>query len=66
MSKKQDYQTLNRELEIVLAALQAPDVRVDEAVALYEKGLQLIAALETHLTEAENKMRTLTLQQKST
>ena len=58
-SKKADYQTLNAELEGVLAALQQPDVQVDEAVKLYEQGLKLVAELEKHLRLAENKLTKL-------
>ena len=62
MTGKEDYQTLSERLETVLGKLQAPDVRVDEAVALYEEGLKLIAALEKHLKRAENKIEKLKLQ----
>jgi exodeoxyribonuclease VII small subunit len=56
-----DYQTLNQQLDEVLAKLQQPDVQVDAAVALYEQGLQLIAELEKHLKQAENKIEQLKL-----
>lgn len=56
-----DYQTLSAELDGVLAAIQAPDVQVDEAVKLYEQGLKLIAQLEKHLEQAENKLTKLKL-----
>lgn len=61
---KDDYQTLNQKLEDVLGKLQAPDVRVDEAVVLYEEGLKLVAELEKHLRQAENKIEKLKLQSK--
>jgi exodeoxyribonuclease VII small subunit len=61
-TKQEDYQTLSQELEAVLAALQRPDVQVDEAVKLYEQGLKLAAALEAHLKLAENKIQKLKLQ----
>ena len=61
-AKQEDYQTLSRDLEAVLAALQRPDVQVDEAVKLYEQGLKLAAALEAHLKLAENKIQKLKLQ----
>jgi exodeoxyribonuclease VII small subunit len=54
-----DFQTLSQRLETTLAKLQAPDVHVDEAVKLYEEGLKLIAALEKHLRQAENKIEKL-------
>lgn len=61
MTKAKDYQTLSLELDEVLAKLQRPDVRVDEAVTLYEQGLKLIDELEKHLAEAENKIEKLKL-----
>jgi exodeoxyribonuclease VII small subunit len=57
-----NFQSLSQRLEITLVKLQAPDVHVDEAVKLYEEGLKLIAALEKHLHEAENKIEKLKLQ----
>jgi len=62
MTKKQDYQALSQELESVLAALQRPDVHVDEAVTLYEQGLKLAAALEGQVKDAENVIKKLKLQ----
>lgn len=64
MSAKEDYQVLSERLETVLAKLQAPDVRVDEAVALYEEGLKLVTELEKHLATAQNKIEKLKLQSK--
>lgn len=63
--EKQDYQILSDKLDAVLAKLQAPDVHVDEAVKLYEEGLKLIAALEKHLKQAENKIEKLKVQRPS-
>jgi len=63
--EKDNYQTLSERLETVLVKLQAPDVHVDEAVKLYEEGIKLIAALEKHLKQAENKIEKLKLQAKS-
>lgn len=56
-----DYQALSLELDEVLAKLQQPGIRVDEAVKLYEQGLVLIDQLEKHLNEAENKIEQLKL-----
>jgi exodeoxyribonuclease VII small subunit len=61
-TKKTDYQQLSLELDEVLAKLQQPDIQVDEAVRLYEQGLQLVSQLETHLQQAENKIEQLKLQ----
>ena len=64
MPKKIDYQTLSEQLEAVLAKLQNPDIHVDQAVQLYQHGLELIAALEEHLQQAQNKIEQLKLQSK--
>lgn len=56
-----DYQSLNLELESVLARMQQPDVSIDDAVKLYEQGLRLISELETSLEQAENKIEQLAL-----
>lgn len=62
MTKKNpDYQELNHMLDEVLTKLQQPDVHVDEAVKLYEEGLQLIQQLEAHLQQAENTIQQLKL-----
>lgn len=62
-SKKdnQDYQTLTAELDGILSALQMSDVRVDEAAALYERGLKLITQLEAYVLQTENKLQKLRL-----
>jgi exodeoxyribonuclease VII small subunit len=64
MARIDTYQELSEQLEAVLAKLQAADVDVDEAVVLYEEGLRLVAALEKHLKQAENKIERLKLQVK--
>jgi exodeoxyribonuclease VII small subunit len=56
------YRQASDELAAVLEALQRPDIQVDEAVQLYEKGLELADALEKHLQEAENTITKLQLQ----
>ncbi|HKR82125.1 MAG TPA: exodeoxyribonuclease VII small subunit [Candidatus Saccharimonadales bacterium] len=56
---KQSYQALSTELDEVLLALQNPDVQVDEAVRLYERGLKLVNELQIRITETENKITAL-------
>lgn len=58
MSDK-NYQTLSAELDGILAKLQDPNLEVDEAVELYEQGTKLIAQLEKHLKQTENKLTKL-------
>jgi len=59
---KPDYQTLSLELDAVLQRLQQSDISVDDAVKLYEKGLQLVGDLETYVSQAENRLEKLRLQ----
>lgn len=56
-----DYQTTSQELDMVLSALQQPDVAVDEAVKLFEKGMKLVEQLEHHVANAENKLEKIRL-----
>jgi len=59
---KKDFQLLSAELDEVLAALQRPDIHVDEAVRLYKQGLTLVDELEKALLSAENTITQLKLQ----
>lgn len=58
MSDK-SYQELSSELDSVLAELQDPNVQVDEAVTLYDRGTKLIAQLENRLKQTESKLTKL-------
>ena len=55
-TKSVNYQTLSAELDELLAKLQSNDVDVDQAVALYERGMIIVKELETYLKTAENKV----------
>lgn len=54
-----DYAALQLELNSVLAALQDDTTDIDEAVKLYERGMELVGQLETHLKEASNTITKL-------
>ena len=56
------YQVLSAELDEVLASLQSPDITIDNAMALYERGLRLVEQLEGRIKVAENKITQLKLQ----
>jgi exodeoxyribonuclease VII small subunit len=56
---KPDYQSLKTELDDVMAKLQRDDLDVDEALKLYERGLELAKQLEDYLKTAENTVREL-------
>lgn len=55
-AKKLDYRALSDELDVLLTDLQRSDVQVDEAMKLYEQGLNLINQLEKRLEQAENEL----------
>lgn len=54
-----NYENLKAELDEVLISLQQEDLDVDKALELYQRGLELVQQLETHLNEAENKVKEL-------
>jgi len=56
---KLNYQQLTQELDTIIAELQREDADVDEALKLYERGLELVAELEGHLKTAENRITEL-------
>lgn len=58
-NKKTDYQALSRRLDEVLAAMQAADITVDEAITLYQEGTELVESLQKYLKEAENRITKL-------
>ena len=61
VTKKQavDYQTASSELETILVELQSGDIDIERAVQQYERGLELVAALEDYLKIAENHVTKL-------
>lgn len=56
MTKKIDYQALNDELQGILEQLDTNDGDIDTAIAEYERGMEIVGQLETHLKQAENKI----------
>ena len=47
------------ELENIMVKLQAEDIDVDEALKLYERGLELVKQLDKYLKTAENTVQEL-------
>lgn len=56
-AKDIDYRALNEELEGLLAELEAGDSDVDQAIKQYQRGMEIVAQLETYLKTAENKVK---------
>lgn len=61
-SKPVDYQTLSLELDTILSQLQQSDISVDQAVKLYEQGLQVVTQLETYVANAEHTLEAVRVQ----
>lgn len=55
----QSYEALNSELEAIMLELQNEDLDIDLALKHYERGLELVKALENYLKNAENKINEL-------
>lgn len=54
---KPTYEALQAELDKIMIALQQPDLDVDQAVKHYQRGLELVTALEDYLEKAENRVK---------
>lgn len=51
-----DYRKLNAELDELVVKLQSGELDIDEAIVCYERGMEIIAKLQTYLKTAENKI----------
>lgn len=56
---KPDYASLRQELNDIVVRLQSTEVDVDDAMAAYKRGVDIIAQLETYLTKAEHTITLL-------
>ena len=54
MTKEINYRELSAELDTILAQLQTDDFDIDEALKLYERGIEISKQLETYLKSAQN------------
>jgi exodeoxyribonuclease VII small subunit len=45
------YRELRSKLDEVLAALEASELDIDEAIALHKKGQQIVAQMESYLND---------------
>ncbi len=55
-TQKPTYEQLKADLDEVMSALQQEDLDVDRALEYYQKGLELVQAIEAYLKTAENKV----------
>ncbi len=53
------YETLSDELENIMVQLQDESLDIDLAIKHYQRGLELVKALEDYLKNSENKINEL-------
>lgn len=53
------YHDLQQELDAILSELQGEKLDVDQTLAKYKRGLEIIALLESQLQKAENTITEL-------
>lgn len=53
------YESLNTELENIMLQLQDESLDIDLALEHYQRGLELVKALEDYLKNSENKINEL-------
>ena len=59
MSEQKDFKTNMDRLEEITNALQKNDIPLEQAMELFEEGLQLVNSLETQLSQYEEKVNML-------
>jgi len=60
MAKAKSFEQSMEELETIVSALEKGDCPLDEAVALFEKGVKLAKECHAVLDSAEQKIKILT------
>ena len=56
MEKKLDFESSLKRLEEIVNKISAGKISLDESLALYKEGQEIIKNLETQLKEAEDKV----------
>jgi exodeoxyribonuclease VII small subunit len=54
-----NYEELRSELDDIMLELQREDIDVDKALINYQRGLELLSAIEAYLKSAGNKVSEL-------
>lgn len=66
MNEAASFESLQKELEDVVARLERGDVAVDDAIALFRRGEELYRACVEHLRAAELRIEELTSSNRQT
>lgn len=59
MSREPDFEDAFERLEEIVEELEGRDVGLDEALELYEEGVELVSTCRERLEEAEEKLEVL-------
>lgn len=59
MSSQTTFNELSQQLDEILSKLQSPDVDVDEALELHQRGQKLVKQMSERLNKAEAKISRL-------
>ncbi len=60
MEKNENFEQILKELELTVAELEKGDVSLDEAISLFEKGIELSNLCSEKLENAKQKITKLT------
>ncbi len=55
-SKAIDYRKLSNQLDEILEQLQSGEIDIDDAIAQYGRGMEIVEQLQKYLKEAQNKV----------
>ncbi len=61
-TKKTDYTSLNDELESIIYHMQTGELGLDETMALYKRGTEIVKQMRKYLQTAQNQIKKVRLQ----
>lgn len=59
MEQKLPFKQSMSRLEEIIAALEKNEIELEDAIALFEEGLQLVNSCDSHLKNFENRVQEL-------
>ena len=59
MAEKKTFRTSMNRLDEIVEALEKNEIELEDAIALFEEGLQLVNTCDSQLKNFENKVQTL-------
>ena len=59
MSKNKSFKESMQRLEVIIDMLEKNEIELEEAISLFEEGLQLVSSCDLQLKDFENKVNHL-------